>query len=40
MSKDELITLINESKPIKNKTIKGIRNLCRLKRTKTLKIKY
>ena len=39
MSKDELISSINESKPIKNKTIKGIRNLCRLKKDKAIKDK-
>ena len=32
MSKAELISLINKSKPIKNKTIKDIRNLRRLKK--------
>lgn len=32
MSKDELLSSINASRPIKsNKTIKEIRNLCRLK---------
>ena len=36
MSKDELISLINESRPIKNKTIKDIKNLHRLKKNKDI----
>ena len=34
MSKDELISLINKSKPIRNKTIKDLKNLLRLKKDK------
>ena len=40
MAKDKLKILVNESKPIKNKTTKDIKKIRRLKKTKTLKIKY
>ena len=40
MSKDQLISLINESKLIKNKNIKDTKNLRRLEKTVTSKTKY
>ena len=39
MPKDELISLINESKSIKNKTLKDIKNLRKLKRGSGIKYK-
>ena len=39
MYKDELIISINESEPIKNKTIKDINSFCRLRKDKDIKYK-
>ena len=39
MSKDELMTLIKESKPMRNKTIEDIKNLLRLKKDINIKDK-
>ena len=36
MSKNELISLINESKPIRNEPIKNIKNFRRLKKDKDI----